>query len=419
MRSMIEQSSSSESNSWLQKSASRDTTRHLGELLQAGYLTDDHTSVIVHDLDKMTSRLQELRSAFPDNTLHAVAIKANPLLEVLRKVVDFGFGLEVASGPELQLAIAAGCPTNRIVYDSPAKTQSELSYALGQNIVINANSYAELDRLDKLSAGGRIGLRCNPAVAGIARESATMVAIPGSKFGVLCDNVVGELRRRPWVSGLHIHVGSQVATPEDLVEAVRRVVAVALQVETIRWLDIGGGLPTRYRDTDPGLTPSDYVAALRQEVPEVFDYPLITEMGRALQVGCGWAVSRVEYVEDGRAILHLGADFALREAYQPSDWWHDFSVYNPDGTPKDAPVRPYDLYGPLCFSGDRIARERPLPQLTEGDLVVMHDVGGYTLSMWSRYCSRAMPEVVGFENGALRLLRRRETDEDLVRFWSV
>ncbi len=406
-------------NVWLQNYTSTDIiSRQLRELLNAGYLANEHTSVIVHDLGKMTLRLDELRDAFPANTLHTIAIKTNPLVEILRKVADCGFGLEAASGPELQLAFNAGCPAERIVYDSPAKTRDELAYAVQKTVVINANSYAELDRLELLGAGGRIGLRCNPAVANAQREATTMVATPGSKFGVSMENLVPELKRRPWINGLHIHVGSQVATLADLVEAARRVVDVAVQVESIRWLDIGGGLPTRYRPEDPGLTPQDYVAALRSGVPKLFDYPLITEVGRAVQAGCGWAVSRVEYVEEGRAILHLGADFALREAYQPQDWWHEFSVYNGDGTPKEAPIRSYDLYGPLCFAGDRIARERSLPQLSEGDLVVMHDVGGYTLGMWSRYCSRAMPEVVGFENGDLRVLRRRETEEDLVRFWS-
>ena len=387
--------------------------------MNAGYLANEHTSVIVHDLDKMTERLGEIRRAFPDETLHTIAIKANPLVEVLRKVVDCGFGLEAASGPELHLALAARCPTEHIVYDSPAKTRSELTEALEKGVVINANSYAELDRIEVLGVSGRIGLRCNPAVVNAQREATTMVAIPGSKFGVSMEKLVGELSRRPWVKGLHIHVGSQVATLEDLVEAARRVVAVAREVPSIRWIDIGGGLPTRYRSEDPGLTPDAYVTALRAEIPQLFDYSLITEIGRAVQAGCGWAVSRVEYVEGDRAILHFGADFALREAYQPQDWWHDFSVFHADGTAKDAPSRVYDLYGPLCFAGDRIARVRSLPELAEGDLVVMHDVGGYTLSMWSRYCSRAMPEVVGFENGSLRVLRRREQGEDLVRFWSL
>lgn len=405
-------------NPWLRKSSSQDIPGQLKKLLHAGYLAGEHTSVIVHDFDLMQARLAQLRDAFPPDTLHAIAVKANPVLEVLREVVKNGFGLETASLPETQLALAAGCSPRRIVFDSPAKTHQELAYALRRGFVINANSYAELDRLESLGASGRMGLRCNPAVADITRDTATMVAVAGSKFGVPMEGLTRELQRRPWVNGLHVHVGSQVAGLEDLVEAVRRIVAVALQSENIRWIDIGGGLPTRYRDVDPGLSPHHYVAALRREVPELFDYPLITEIGRAVQVGCGWAVSQVEYVEDGRAVLHFGADLAPREAYQPDDWWHDFSVYTSDGSPKEAPEQEYSLYGPLCFSGDRLVRSRGLPKLVEGDLVVMHDVGGYTLSMWSRYCSRAMPEVVGFQNGAPRVLRPRESADDLVRFWS-
>ncbi len=401
---------------WQQRTADEDLEGKLKSLLDAGYLSSDHPCVLTHDLGKMKARLEELKAAFPPTTMHAVAVKANPLAGVLHAIVESGFGLEVASLPELELALWTGCKPRRCVFDSPAKTEAELRFALELDVVINANSLSELRRIDSLGPRGRIGLRVNPMVSD--DRAATMVATPDSKFGVPLEEAAAGLKEFPWVSGLHVHVGSQVATGAQLVEAAGRVVELAQAASQIEWIDIGGGLPTRYRSEDEGLDPADYVAALKEGLPGLLDYQLYTEIGRALQVGCGWAASRVEYVRPGQAILHLGADFAIREAYRPEEWWHEFSVFDSQGCPKTGEWVEYDLFGPLCFSGDRLARRRSLPRLEEGDLVVMHDVGGYTLGMWSRYCSREMPEVVGFDGDELRVLRRRERPKDLVRFWS-
>lgn len=373
---------------------------------------------MVHDLAKLRGRFDYLQRAFPEGALHTLAVKANPLHDVLTMAVECGLGLETASSGELALARAAGCPPERVVFDSPAKTRTELQQAAAGGLTVNVNSAAELERVQSISGDFPLGLRVNPVVAGENRESATMVATARSKFGIPIEQAVPLLARYPRVSGLHVHVGSQVATVDDLVEAARRVVELAGRYPQIEWLDIGGGLPTRYSADDRGLDPKDYYQALLQVAPKIGGYRLITEMGRALQANCGFAVSRVEYVTAHRAILHFGADLALRECYQPEAWHHEFQVFDREGRPKVGGERAYDLFGPLCFSGDRLAKERLLPALEEGDLVVMHDVGGYTTGMWSRYCSRLMPEVVGVDGQELKVLKRRETEEDLLRFWT-
>lgn len=404
---------------WQARTVDRGVEEKLVSLLRAGHL--DEGSAIVHELDTMEARLRELQAAFPSNTIHAVAIKAKPLLEVLKALVQAGAGLEAASAGELALALAAGCPAERLVLDSPAKTEAELRQALQLGVRINANSLAELERIERIGVApsAPIGLRLNPVVAEADRESPTMVATLRSKFGLPADAVREALRERPWVSGLHIHVGSQVATLEDLSLAAGRVLELARSLPSIRWIDIGGGLPTRYHEDDPGLDPAAYAQALRRDAAALFDYPLVTEVGRALQAGCGWAASRVEYACAGKVIIHLGADFALRESYQPRSWFHDFTVHDSRGHRKEGPPEPVDVYGPLCFSGDRLATGRPLPHIEPGDILVMHDTGGYTLSMWSRYCSRQIPEVLGWTGQGWLTLRRRERPEDLVRFWSV
>jgi diaminopimelate decarboxylase len=397
-------------------------------------------AAVFHDLDRMRARLDALREAFPPSALHAVAIKANPLIEVLHEVVRAGGALEAASSEEIELALAAGCPPDRIVYDSPVKTRADLDRALTLGAVINADGFDELERIGSLwpafanrLAQRTIGLRINPGVAD-GRIAATSVGSVRSRFGVAVDDgerIVDAFRRHVWLNALHCHVGSQGCSLEALVEAaaktaaLRRLVNDALGENRITTVDIGGGLPAAYRATDSTIDFPDYAAALRRGAPTLFEprVRLITEMGRSVHAPCGFAASRVEYVHerDGSrfATTHLGADLFLRAAYAPHDWHHDVVVLDADGVEKsDAAAEACNVAGPLCFGGDVIARDRMLAPVAAGDWVLVRDAGAYTLSMWSRHCSRAMPPVIGVERDGLRLLREAETAADLVDFWS-
>ncbi|WP_434042924.1 MULTISPECIES: diaminopimelate decarboxylase [Sorangium] len=397
---------------------------------------DVEPAVLFHDLGRMRARIGRIGAAFPPGALHAVAIKANPLVEVLRAAVDCGAGLEAASIEEVKLAAAAGCPPGRIVYDSPAKTRDDIAEALRLGVRINADNLDELERIDALvrygEAGDRIGLRINPQV-GASSIALTSVADRRSRFGVpleQADAVRAAFARYRWLTGLHVHVGSQGCALSQLVDGIRRVEALRQEIRralgpgAAGTMDIGGGLPVAYQSTDRPPLLEDYAAALRLEAPTLFEEgtTLITELGRWVQAGCGFAVSRVEYVKEdsaGRtAILHLGADFLLRRAYHPADWHHDFVALDADAAPKEGPLSPCTLGGPLCFGGDVLARDLPFPALSPGDLVLVRDTGAYTLSMWSRHCSRGIPAVLGVDGDELRVLRERERPEDVVAFWS-
>ncbi len=412
-------------------------------VLAGGWLDDRSPAVLVHDLDLLEARAASLRERFPASALHAVAIKANPVLAILRALVGAGLGLEAASWEEVELARAAGCPPERIVFDSPAKTRSELRQALEIGVRLNLDNFSELRRVAELapSPAAKVGLRINPAVGG-GTIAITSVAGRGSRFGVpipdsaaALDSLVECLREHPWLTGLHVHVGSQGCPLALLVRGVQLVLELRealherLGHPQIRWVDIGGGLPADYDQGQGDALPrlDDYVDALRREAPALFDDELeiVTELGRALQASCGFAVSRVEYVKevDGRnlATVHVGADLLLRTAYAPADWPYALVVLDPHGRPREGALAPWTVVGPLCFAGDVIARDRPLPAIAEGDLVVVRDIGGYTLGMWSRHCSRAIPHVLGLRGAPphlqLSTLRPRETAQDIVRFW--
>jgi diaminopimelate decarboxylase len=407
-------------------------------LLAGGWLDDRSPAVLVHDLDRLRARAAALRERFPAGTLHAAAIKANPVLAILRVLVDAGLGLEAASWEEVELARAAGCAPERIVLDSPAKTRTELREALLAGVRLNLDNLDELRRVAELGPppGAMVGLRINPAVGGGAIAS-TSVAGRGSRFGVPLPAspaaLVEPFARHPWLTGLHVHVGSQgcplplLVTAVQLVLELREALHAQLGRAQIRWIDIGGGLPTDYGQGGDVPHLDQYVDALQRQAPALFegDLEIVTELGRALQTGCGIAVSRVEYVKevDGRrlATVHVGADLLVRTAYAPADWPHELLVLDPEGRPREGPLQPWTIVGPLCFAGDVIARDRPLPAIAEGDLLVVRDTGGYTLGMWSRHCSRGMPEVLGLQGDPPRVhlqsLRPRETAQDIVRFW--
>lgn len=150
---------------------------------------------------------------------------------------------------------------------------------------------------------------------------------------------------------------------------------------------------------------------------------MLTEIGRSVHAPTGWALSEVVCTKqvDGleTLVIHLGADLLLRRVYRSEQWDHEFVLLNPDGTPKAGPTRPTQIAGPLCFSGDLLALDRPLPAAQPGDLLLIRDTGAYTLSMWSRHCSRGLPPSIGYQAEGARLLHAGEQPADVVRFWSL
>ncbi|QDT13678.1 diaminopimelate decarboxylase [Planctomycetes bacterium K23_9] len=405
---------------------------------ESGLLPSATKSVIVHDLERMRSRIAALISAFPAQTLHAIAIKANPVVEILRTAVDSGAGLEAASIEEVRLAVAAGCGAHRIVFDSPAKTESEIAECLELGVHLNVDNFAELARVDESlrskSSASTIGIRVNPEVAAGAIAQ-TSVGSAGSKFGVSItsdrDKIVAAFERHPWLVGLHIHVGSQGCDLDLLCLAAKKIEALREHIQRatgrkISLIDIGGGLPAAYNDGDQPPTAQQYSDQLASEVPELMsdDTKLMTEFGRSLHAGCGVALSRVEYVRnesssEPMAVIHLGADFLLRPVYRSNDWSHQFVLLDSQGRLKNGAKKPVTIAGPLCFAGDILARQVDLSQPEPGDWIAIRDCGAYTLSMWSRHCNRGIPAVVGYlGEQPMKVLRHEESADDVVRFWS-
>jgi diaminopimelate decarboxylase len=378
---------------------------------------------------------------FSKNTLHAIAIKANPLLHTLKFLDNKNVGVEAASAGEIFLAEKAGFSSSAIVYDSPAKTQDEIENALSKNIFYNADSFSELKSIENLSKKqvpkSKIGFRINPQV-GLGNIEMSSVAGEYSKFGVPInpykEEIIDQFMKYKWLSGLHAHVGSQGCTLEQLVRSVEVLLDLEKTINEklsqrneqrkIEYIDIGGGFPAIYHHKDKNPSIEEYVHLLKKRCNKLFenDRTIITEFGRYVHVNSGWTISRVEYIKPGKevttAIIHLGADMFLRECLTPQDWQHEISVLDKNGNVKDnSEVGQYNIAGPLCFSGDMIANNICLPRINEGDYIVIHDTGGYTFSMWSVYNSRQMPKFIGCYGDNVEVIKRKQTVEDIYAFW--
>ncbi|WP_121740269.1 diaminopimelate decarboxylase [Streptomyces sp. E1N211] len=391
--------------------------------VERGFLDTDAPLVGLLDVTGIRESAADLRAAFEAVTapgtpvLHAFAVKASPLVPVLRLLREEGIGAEVASPGELALARAAGVEPGRTVLDSPAKTPAELREALELGIAVNADNPQELERIDALVAGtdvrSPLGIRVNPQVGGGSIE-ALSTATATSKFGVALRDegarewVVQAYLDRPWLTRLHAHTGSQgialtmmargVAETYELAEEINRR-AGRRQVDT---LDIGGGLPVNFASEESRPTYAEYARLLKETVPGLFDgrYGLVTEFGRSLLAKHGTVVTRVEYAKSagGRpvAVTHAGVQVATRTVYAPQSWPLRIAAYDAKGLPKEGPSVVQDVAGPACFAGDLLAQGQELPLLEQGDHAAALDTGAYYFAHHYAYNSLPRPAVLGY-----------------------
>ncbi|KPI26362.1 Diaminopimelate decarboxylase [Actinobacteria bacterium OV450] len=388
--------------------------------------------VCLLDVAGLRASATALTSAFADAlapgtpVLHTFAVKACPLVPVLRLLAECGLGCEAAGPGELALALAAGVEPRRTVLDSPAETVAELRGALALGIAVNADNRQELQRLDELVAAAPtaspIGIRINPQT-GAGAIDALSTATATSKFGIALrdagarERLVRVFLERPWLTRLHVHSGSQGVPLPLIAEGVRELHALADEINAaagrrqVDTLDIGGGLPVNFASDAVTPTYAQYVAALREAVPGLFGgrYGLVTEFGRSLAAKHGLVLSRVEYTKTtgGRpiALTHAGVQLATRTVYAPAAWPLRILPYDAKGAPKTGPPVAQDIAGPACFAGDLLATGRELPELAPGDLIAVPDTGAYFFTAHYGYNSLPRPAVHGFTttpSGAVR-----------------
>jgi diaminopimelate decarboxylase len=390
----------------------------------------EDTTVHFVDWHSIKDRLEAVKSSFPADASHTVAIKSNPLTHVLSSINGFGFGLEAASFEETKHAVSVGCSI--ICWDSPAKTELEIEDIASNHpeVFINSNSLKEATHLSRLKVKNPILLRINPEYAGTAHQSMS-VGTKHSKFGEPISNraqIIENLVNHESIVGLHVHTSSQTQNFEELIESIRDVIDLANEIGSsrkipLKWINIGGGFPVDYSGTEK-FKISDYADLLRSNCPELFDgsYQAITEFGRYYHANTGFTLTQVSEVKSSESkqtiIVHAGADMFLREAYQPGVWPHQMLLLDQEFQIKNDGVMSTDVAGPLCFGGDYLQKTFDFYKARAGDWLVIKDSGANSIALWSKHCSRAFPKCILIENDTLRIIRDRDTLDRNLAFWS-
>ena len=403
---------------------------------EMGLVDERDSAVIFYDLSVLARQAGRVSAAFDQTSVHAVAIKTNPLMCVLQEVAKLGHYGETASFEEMAIGHAAGLE-NRLIWDSAAKTSAEIDdiHEL-KPFLINVDSLEELQRYQNVGPF-RLGLRVNPEVQPDAIASLS-VGHSSSKFGIPISrkaDIIDAFCANENLVGLHVHSSSNSRSLEPLADGIAKVLQLANEISAerkargikaqISYIDIGGGLPLADPENSD-LSVESYAVLLRKGCPELFSgrYKIITEFGRYYHGAAGWTVSRIEYVHNSQErndlVIHVGADHFVREVYDAEHWPLRFELIAQDPEPR--PQHEYGIAGPLCFEGDRLGRAISLPEARPGDHLVIRHVGANNYSLWSRHCSRAFPKVIVYHSdkrGAkMRIGKQRENINDIIRFWS-
>jgi len=357
------------------------------------------------------------------NALICYSVKANPNLAVLALMARLGAGFDIVSGGELARVLAAGGEPAKTLFSGVGKTEQELEQALRAGVLcINLESEPELERVNAVA--GRLGrrapvaFRVNPDVDARTHPYIS-TGLKRSKFGVAHDDaerLYTKAARMPniEIQGIGCHIGSQLMDCAPFIEAAARIAALAARLEAkgipLAHIDLGGGIGIRYRDEAPRPVAEFVTGALA--TLDAQRAKLILDPGRSIVGNAGLLLTRVEYVKPGAAKSFLVVDAAMNDLLRPAlyDAWHEVRAVRE--APPGARPETYDVVGPVCESGDFLARERPLVAAS-GDLLAVMSAGAYGMSMSSNYNSRPRGAEVMVDGALAHLIRAREAVQDL------
>ena len=357
--------------------------------------------------------------------LVAYSVKANGNLALLALLAKLGAGFDIVSGGELARVLAAGGEARKVVFSGIGKSEAEIEQALKAGILcLNLESEAELERVSavavRLGVKAPVAFRVNPDVDARTHPHIS-TGLKQNKFGIAyadAERLYRDAARRPGIEviGIGCHIGSMMAGAGPFVDAATRIASLAERLEhagiRLAHIDLGGGFGIRYKKDAPQASIADFldgalgVLAGRKE-------KVIVDPGRAIVGEAGLLLARVEYVKPGEAKNFAIVDAAMNDLIRPAlyDAWHEVLAVR-ERAEAGLPARVYDVVGPVCESADFLARERTLA-VRAGDLLAIMSAGAYGMAMGSNYNARPRPAEVLVEGDQARLVRERETVEQL------
>jgi len=383
------------------------------------------TPLYVYSRATLTRHFTVFDEAFAGiDHLVCFAVKANPSMALLSLLGRLGAGADIVSGGELFRALAAGIPAGRIVYSGVGKTTAEMEQALAAGILMfNIESLQELEALARVAAAtgrrARIALRVNPDVDPHTHPYVA-TGLRESKFGIDIKSAAETYERAAGLDGIEVigvdcHIGSQLTELGPFTEAVERLSQLVVELtgrgHEIRYLDLGGGLGITYDAEEPPL-PVEYGRAIRQTLG-AGGPTLILEPGRNIAGNAGVLLTRVLYTKQTDDKRFAIVDAGMNDLVRPSLYnaHHGLLPVVDEGRGKVT----VDVVGPICESGDFLARDRSLPELRPGELLAAMSAGAYGSSMASTYNSRPLAAEVLVDGDRAHLIRERGTYEDLIR----
>lgn len=346
------------------------------------------------------------------------AVKSNFNPTILKILAGMGAGADIVSGGELELALQAGVPADKIVFSGVGKTRAELTAAIMAGIKqTNAESESEIRLINEIAIGlnktASVGIRVNPDVDARTHEKIT-TGKKENKFGIDWNDarrlfLSAEQFKGLSLHGIEVHVGSQILELSPFREAFVKTKKMLNDLKehgvSIQTVDVGGGLGVAYKTDESAPSPADYIAVL-QDVLGDFDGEFVFEPGRCISGDAGVLVAsvvRVKQTGDKRfAVLDAGMNDLVRPAMY--DAYHNIEALKGG----EASER-YDVVGPICESADIFGKDRMLPELNEGDLIAIETAGAYGAAMASNYNGRPLIAEVLADNDRYAVIRRRQT----------
>jgi diaminopimelate decarboxylase len=383
------------------------------------------TPLYIYSSRTLTRHIQAYKKAFdgyPSTVCFALKANSNPA--ILRLLAKEGCGADVVSGGELYLAKKAGIPSGKIVYAGVGKTEDEIAAALKAKILMfNVESADELEAIDRvaerLGVRAPIALRVNPDIDPQTHPYIS-TGLKKNKFGIPIEDALEYYRtarkmKNINVLGIHKHIGSQITKISPFVDALKRVIDLAKVLRQhsidIKNIDIGGGLGITYRDEKPPA-PAELSRAVVPLLKEC-GCNVILEPGRSIVGNAGIFVTSVLYIKKNPEKEFVIVDGGMNDLLRPSLYnaYHDLLPVRRNRRTKVLA----DIVGPICESGDFLAKERMINRPSRGDLLAIMSAGAYGFAMSSNYNSRQRPAEVLVDGGRFFVVRERETYRDLTR----
>ena len=399
------------------------------------------TPLYVYSAGTILDHYRRLDAALaPLDHLICYAVKANSNGAILKMLAEAGAGFDIVSGGELFRVLRAGGAAEKCTFAGVGKSREEIEYALDQGVFsFNVESEAELARIDRVARDKKlqapIALRINPDVdAGTHRYVSTGTS--ENKFGIGLDRVAAVYQRAAGLAnirirGIQMHIGSQITGAEPFAKAIAKVIPLIRELKQrhpIEFFSIGGGMGIIYKralesgsgkwwydhDGEPAaFSVADYRDAIVPPLREL-GLRVLIEPGRFLVGNAGVLLTRVHYLKQAAQKKFVIVDAGMNDLIRPA-LYESYHEIVPVREPRGAEHETVDVVGPVCETGDFFAEDRELPIVEEGDLLALMSAGAYGFAMASNYNSRPFPAEVLVEGDRARLIRRRQTTDDLVR----